>query len=163
MRPTPALSGRPSSSQLRCFDGANETRRLEGDYGRLCPDLDLTSPMSEALIPPATFTSSRKFALVTGEPDCALACAMSEEFTVLFPVVSPISMPAVTIVLGRTEPKQSVTVLKVTVICCTSETPVKFTVIMLPLKVGGPDTVPTPEVTAALPLTTLLVKVKTKV
>jgi hypothetical protein len=33
----------------------------------------------------------------------------------------------------------------------------------LPLKVGDPETVPVPEVTVALPLTTLLVKVKTKV
>ncbi len=88
---------------------------------------------------------------------------MSEAFTVLFAVVSPMSMPAVTDVLGSIESKQSVTLLKVTVICCTSETPVKFTVIVLPLKVGRPETLPVPVVTVALPLTTLLLKVKTKV
>src|SRR6266446_7150530 len=77
--------------------------------------------------------------------------------------VQTCALPIFTGVSGRTEPKQSVTLFKVTVICCTSETPVKFTVIVLPLKVGGPETVPVPVVTVALPLTTLLVNVKTKV
>jgi hypothetical protein len=56
-----------------------------------------------------------------------------------------------------------VTLLSVTVIFCTSVTPLSFTVIVLPEKVGLPCTLPLPLVTAALPLTTLLLKVKTKV
>ena len=57
----------------------------------------------------------------------------------------------------------SVTLLKVTVIFCTSVTPVRFTVIVLPSKLGLPETLPVPLVTLALPLTTLLLKVKTSV
>ena len=48
-------------------------------------------------------------------------------------------------------------------ILCTSVTPVRFTVIVLMAKVGVPETVPVPLVTLALPLTRLLLAVKTSV
>ena len=51
---------------------------------------------------PFTVTSWRKVVLSTVRPDRALACAISEEFTVLFPVVSPISMFTLTAALGKT-------------------------------------------------------------
>src|SRR2546427_128250 len=101
-------------------------------YGTEWPTFAFTRPTSEAFISPSTLRSSRKLPVVTGTPTCPLTCATSEAFTVLLPVVSPRSMFALTGVSGRTEPKQSVTLLKVTVICCTSETPVKFTVIAFP-------------------------------
>ena len=57
----------------------------------------------------------------------------------------------------------SVTLVKVTVIFCTSATPVRFIVILFVLKLGLPETLPTPLVTLALPLTTVLLKETTRV
>ena len=68
------------------------------------------------------------------------------------------SMFALTSVGGRTCAEVSV---RVTVIFCTSLTPVRFTVIVLPEKWGLPETVPVPRVRLALPLTTGLLKEKT--
>src|ERR1700736_258868 len=98
----PATRQDDSRSWATEFREPAAARRLEGDYGgRLSPDLDLTSPMSEALITPSAVTSSRKLVASTGMPACALTCAMSEAFTVLFPVVSPMSMSALTGVSDR--------------------------------------------------------------
>ena len=72
-------------------------------------------------------------------------------------------MFALTEVSGSTCEALLVTSLSVTVIFCTSVTPVRFTVIELPEKTGFPETLPVPLVTAALPLTTLLLKVNTRV
>jgi hypothetical protein len=41
-------------------------------YGNAVPDLLFTSEASTASMNPSTFTSSRKFAFVTGLPDCDL-------------------------------------------------------------------------------------------
>ena len=46
---------------------------------------------------------------------------------------------------------------------CAFVTPVRFTVMVLPEKVGLPETLPVPPVTLALPLTTLFEKVRTRV
>ena len=70
-------------------------------------------------------------------------------------------MLALTGVGGNTWEEVSVTPFKVTVIVCTSVAPERGTVIVVPEKTGAPA-VPVPEVTLALPLTTLVVKVKTK-
>ena len=68
----------------------------------MCPAFAFTCAISEAVIVPLALTSVRKLAAVTGKPDCPLVCATSEAFTVLFPLVSPISMFALTGVSGRT-------------------------------------------------------------
>ena len=70
-------------------------------------------------------------------------------------------MFALTEVSGSTCEVLLVTSLSATVIFCTSVTPVRFTVMVLPEKMGFPKTLPVPPVTLALPLTTLLLKVNT--
>jgi len=72
-------------------------------------------------------------------------------------------MFALTEVSGSTCEALLVTSLSVTVIFCTSVTPVRFTGMVLPEKMGFPKTLPVPPVTIALPLTTSVLKVKTNV
>ena len=67
-----------------------------------------------------------------------------------------------TAVEGRTCEETSVTPFRVTVIFCSSVTPVSGTVMVLPEKVAAPA-VPVPDVTVALPLTTFRAKVNTSV
>ena len=77
------------------------------------------------------------------------------------PVVSPINILTLTAVSGSTCATVSVTPLKVTLISCTSVTPERGTVMVVPEKVGVPA-VAVPAVTLALPLTTLVAKLQTK-
>ena len=50
---------------------------------------------------PSVVTSVRKLPAPTSDPTCALVCATSLEFTVLFAVVSPASAIMFTVVSGR--------------------------------------------------------------
>ena len=129
----------------------------------LLPALDFTNAESVALIEPSAFTSLRKLLLVTTWPSCDLVCATSAAFTDLFPLVSAARKFTETAESGMTCAFVSVTLCNVTVRRWTSATPVRFTVIVLPEITGLPETVPTPEVTAALPLARLLLKVNTNV
>ena len=104
---------------------------------------------------PLIWISSRKFALVTAIPSWPLVKPTSVLLIVLSPLTSPISMLALTDVVGSTCEEVSVTSVKVTVSVWTSVTLVSGTVMIMPEKVGVP-TVPVPEVTLALPLTTLV-------
>ena len=88
---------------------------------------------------------------------------MSVALTTPLPLVSPMSIFTLTGVSGRTWENSSVTPLKVTVSVCALATPVKLTVMVLPEKIGVPETLPMPLVTLALPLVTLLVNVNTSV
>ena len=47
--------------------------------------------MSLAVMAPLTTTSSRKFAELTGAPDCALTAPRSDALTVLLALTSPIN------------------------------------------------------------------------
>ena len=51
---------------------------------------------------PFTLLSERKLATLIADPDCALVCETSVEFTVLFPFVSPSRTFMLTLVLGMT-------------------------------------------------------------
>src|SRR5437762_10992815 len=137
------------------------TRQL--GQGNPVPTADLTNDTSVALIEPSAVISERKFAAVTDWPIADLTLATSLELTVPFPLVSPVSNFIMTELSGRTCKNSSVTSLSVTVSVCELETPARSTLIVLPEKTGGPDTVPTPLVTVALPLMTWLVNVNTNV
>ncbi len=110
---------------------------------------------------PLIRTSSRKFAFVTAIPTWPLVRSASVLLTVLSPLTSPMSILALTEVGGSTCDEASVTPVKVTVSVWTSVTFVSGTVMVMPEKVGVP-TVPVPELTLALPLTTLVVKLNTR-
>ena len=65
--------------------------------------------------------------------------------------------------VGKHLRKRSVTLLNIIVIFCASVTFVRLTVIVLPLKLGVPETLPLPPVMLALPAMMLLTNVKTSV
>lgn len=85
---------------------------------------------------------------------------MSVALTVLVPFVSPARTFMLTAVSGRTCPKVSVTLYKVTAKCWTSATPIRFSVMALPLTVPL-EMVPVPVVTPAIPLAMSLGKLIT--
>ena len=62
--------------------------------GRDVPELDFTSPMSDALTePPLTLTSWRKFEALTVWPEAAFIWPMSVAFTLPAPFTSPARKP----------------------------------------------------------------------
>ena len=114
----------------------------------MLPDFDFTRATSEALIePPLAFTSRRKFAAVTVCPDCAFTCATSEAVTEPLLFVSPARTRIRTATLLVLVP--SLTFRSVTVIGCTSVTPVRSTATTLVEMAEGVTVLATPDVTAA--------------
>src|SRR3954464_8570409 len=100
-------------------------------YGKVCPALAFTWPMSDAVMVPLALTSVRKLAAVTGTPDWLLVWPMSVAVTLRLPLVSPRRKPTTIGVSARTWLALLVTLLSVTVTFWASVTPVRFTVMVL--------------------------------
>src|SRR4051794_385766 len=135
-------------------------RRIAKNYGSVCPVLAFTIPISLALIVPLTTTSDRKFVASTGRLACDFTCPTSVALTLLLPLISPASTFMITLLSGIACAAVLVTPLNFTVSCCTSLTPVRFTVMVLP-EIVEFATVPVPAVTVAFPVATALLNVKT--
>jgi hypothetical protein len=88
----------------------------------MCPLAPFTSLTSADVIVPLIRTSSGKLALVTVIPSWPLVRPTSVLLTVLSPLTSPMSIPALTDVVGSTCEEISVTSVKVTVSVWTSVT-----------------------------------------
>src|SRR5205807_6557154 len=78
-------------------------------HGSAVPDLLFTRPMSALSKNPSTLRSSRKFALVTGLPDCDLVCPISAESTNRSALVSPSSTSMRTGAISPLLPAESLT------------------------------------------------------
>ena len=78
-------------------------------HGNLCPFAPWTALASAEVIVPLIRTSSRKFSIVTAIPTWPLVTLTSVLLTFLSPLMSPISMFALTGVVGSTCEEASVT------------------------------------------------------